>query len=68
VVHPDGEPSGVVPAVAASDSGPRFSQRRGGEGLDCFSFYLSGVLLVILQDSCATASQAKVLYVIVPTV
>jgi hypothetical protein len=26
VIHPDGEPSGVVPDVAASDHGPRFNQ------------------------------------------
>jgi hypothetical protein len=57
----------VVPSVAASDRGPRFGQRRGGEeGLDCFSFYLTRLLLVILQDFCAVVSQAKVLYVIVP--
>jgi hypothetical protein len=36
VTHPDGEPSGVIPGVAASDRGSRFCQRRGGEGLDCF--------------------------------
>jgi hypothetical protein len=26
VIHPDDEPSGVVPDVAASDHGPRFNQ------------------------------------------
>jgi hypothetical protein len=68
VTHPGGEPSGVVPGIAASDCGPRSSQRRGGEGLNCFSFYLYRVHLIILQDFCPAVVQAKVLYVIVPTV
>jgi hypothetical protein len=64
-VHPSDEASGVVPGVAASDRGPRFSQWCGGEeGLDCFSLYLFGVLLVIFQDSCASATQDKVLFCI----
>jgi hypothetical protein len=64
--HPDDEPSGVVPGVTASDCGSRSSQRRGGEGLGCFPFYLSRVLLVILQDFCASFVLARVLFVIVP--
>jgi hypothetical protein len=39
VIHPGDEPSGAVPGVAASDQGPRSSNRRGGEeGPDFFVF------------------------------
>jgi hypothetical protein len=67
VIHPGGGPSGVVPGVVASDRGLSLIQRCSGEGLDYFFNFLSEVLLVNFQDSCAINTKVKALLVIAPT-
>jgi hypothetical protein len=67
-IHPVGEPSGVVPGVIVSGRCLRLNQRCGGEGLDRFFLFSLEVLFVIFQGTCAISVQAKVLFVIVPTV
>jgi hypothetical protein len=64
-IHPGGEPSGVVPGVAAR--GRRLRSRcasDGEEGLDRFLAPPSGVLLVNFEDQLFL----RVLFVIVPVV
>jgi hypothetical protein len=63
--HPGGEPSGVVPGVAARGRRPRSRCASDGEeGFDRFLAPPSGVLLVKFEDQLFL----RVLFVIVPVV
>jgi hypothetical protein len=64
-IHPGGEPSGIVPGVAAKGRRPRLRCASDGEeGLDRFSAPPSGVLLVKFKDQLFL----RVLFVIVSIV